>query len=152
MVNRQLFVFVLVGVFILSLLLFLVNFSLRKNFSKNQPNIDETVQVSPSPFENFKSDDSNSGRFIDDTKQIKQATKTGAIFDISEEESLKIEQKRKLRKQVPINENYFTLDYNWDTLRFEVGLKGEKSKARSVFLDWVKKNYPALSENDFYFK
>lgn len=59
------------------------------------------------------------------------------------------EQKQALKREVPVNKELFTIDFNYAEDKFTVALKEPKDQARISFTDWLKTNYPALPLDRF---
>lgn len=62
------------------------------------------------------------------------------------------EQKQALKREVPVNKELFTLDFNYAEDKFTVVLKEPKDQSKTSFTEWLKTNYPAIPLNRFIIK
>lgn len=61
-------------------------------------------------------------------------------------------QKQALKKRLPLTENGFTITYDYQSDIFTVALSEPKQNNKSIFEDWLKKNYSLIPLNKFLFK
>ncbi len=62
------------------------------------------------------------------------------------------EQKQLLKSKLPITDNFFSIEFNYEEDKFIVKLNEPKGEAKVAFEDWLKKNYPAIPWNRFIFQ
>lgn len=60
------------------------------------------------------------------------------------------QQKGALLKIVPYSQTEFTVTFDYGEAKFMVTLNEPKSTNRHVFSDWRQKNYPLLTESDYF--
>lgn len=61
------------------------------------------------------------------------------------------EQKTALRGLTPLTLPYATIEFDYENDIFLVLLDGQNEQSRQLFLAWLQKNYPALTEDKFTF-
>ncbi len=61
-------------------------------------------------------------------------------------------QKQNLRKKTPVNENGFTITYDYANDQFTVLLQKPIAANRELFNTWLQQNYPLIPQNKFIFK
>ncbi len=81
---------------------------------------------------------------------IKPAPFTGVLIEtLAPAVTSLIEDKRKLRKLTPIDNSFFTVDYDYGEDKFKVVLKDPKEKNLIEFYKWRTINYPAIPLDRF---
>ncbi len=76
-------------------------------------------------------------------------TFTGANEEVPEPILNLAKQKQALRKLSPLNQNGFTVSYDFSTDEFTVTLSDPKDRNKTAFQTWLKQNYPAISSGEF---
>lgn len=61
------------------------------------------------------------------------------------------EQKTALRRLTPLTLPYATIEFDYENDIFLVLLDGQNEQSRQLFLAWLQKNYPSLTEDKFIF-
>ena len=59
------------------------------------------------------------------------------------------EQKQALKRNVPLTQPLFSIDFDYGEDKFIVSLNDPKDQARTSFEDWLKDNYPAIPLDRF---
>jgi len=60
-------------------------------------------------------------------------------------------QKFILRKELPIDNDSYTLVYDYNNLQYIVALKKPYQESRNKFIEWITNNYPGISPEEFVF-
>ncbi len=89
---------------------------------------------------------------ISPTKIQIDARNTGIRLDISEKDKKSSLQKTALMRQLPYKTNNFIVSFNYADDKFVVTLSEPKEKNKSLFINWLKNNYPALTLTEFVIK
>jgi len=71
---------------------------------------------------------------------------------VPKEETDKLDQQNKLINQLPIDNDFFRLDFDYRKAFFIVRVKEPKEKNQKKFEDWLKENYPLISKDQFIFQ
>ncbi len=77
---------------------------------------------------------------------------TGANEDIPQPTLSAASQKQRLKKNLPINTKEFSITYDYSSDLFVVVLAEPKSENKTIFMNWLKENYPLLTLNKFLLK
>ena len=92
---------------------------------------------------------------IDESPPIVNSTPgTGANDEhVSIDEQIAADQSTELRNLLPIENQAFSLDYDYKDYMFIVTLKGETTQSQQLFYAWIQENnYFAIPQSKFIFK
>jgi len=142
--NLYIFIGVLLAVTIaLSLLVFTL-----QRIKNNPPSSDTGDEFQPSP-----TSIEVRTTIPPDPTEIPAASRTGALEEQLPKEVLDLAtQKQSLKSKLPVTNTYFTITFDYAEDKFTVTLKEPKTDAKTNFTNWLKANYPAITEDRFVFK
>jgi len=71
---------------------------------------------------------------------------------IPKEETEKLDQENKLINQLPIENDFFSLDFDYKEAFFIVKIKSPKEENKKRFQSWLNQNYPLIPKDQFIFQ
>ena len=149
-------IFFLFCVFILIFILNLVieNFknkgtNQQENQGFNQRNIRDN-QVKTNQLDNFQNNLKLITSFKDKEDEIRF---TGVKEEpVPKEETEKLDQQNKLINQLPVDNDFFSLNFDYKEALFIVTIKEPKEENQKKFEGWLKENYPLIPKDKFTFQ
>lgn len=140
-------ILILVSIALISLTYLL---TIKKSTTTQPPN-----SISPTLSQSLpKSEDSNSLSPAQQNEPTLIApTFTGASDEELPQDILELSlQKQELRNKTPLNEQNFTITFDFETDRFTVLLSEPTDISQTLFYQWLEVNYPAIPKDRFTFQ
>ncbi|GIW63628.1 MAG: hypothetical protein KatS3mg091_430 [Patescibacteria group bacterium] len=145
--NNRVFIIATAG---LALVLGIVLIYLNLNINNlKQTNPEPINTVNPTPTMSYSQPQNQQNPV--NQEDLPEPTFTGANpnQELPDDEIERIEQTRSLRNSVPINTEYFSIEYDYSRLKFIVTLTEPKTDSETQFNNWLDANYPKVRKSDF---